>query len=126
MYAKLEQVLRLAAKNISYSAELQEVVDFCRDDFNKSELETERAGDSLSFRDIHKHLKCLSNVVSEQSASAMRRLKTYLRTSMSQTRPNNVMVVHNHKHLTDSINHIKVLSSSFLPTDNRQQHFGKF
>ena len=40
MYAKLEQILLLAATNNNYSAELKEVVEFFKDDFNSSELET--------------------------------------------------------------------------------------
>lgn len=133
MYAKLEQVLLLAATKEDYSSELQEVVGFYRDDFDRSDLETqleifsqmeiEPAGDSLQFRDVHKHLKSsqlslilsqvaklvklvllmpATNAVSEQSASAMRRIKTYLRSSMTQTQLN-VRVVHVHKHLTDSV-----------------------
>ena len=69
-------------------------------------MEIECAGDSLTFRDVLKHLKSLclaqrnlipqviqlaklillmpaTNAVSERSASAMRRIKTYLRTSGS-------------------------------------------
>ena len=117
-YAKLEQALLLAITNGDYSRELTEVAEFYKDDFNKSELETQHeifsqmeidlAGDAITFRDIHKHLRTLSpchhvlvsqvvrlvkfvllmpaiNAVSERSASAMRRIKTYLRTSMTQT-----------------------------------------
>ena len=159
IYARLEQVILLAATNRDYTNEVEGVVDFYGDDFNKSELETqlevfshmeiECAGDSLTFRDVLKHLKSLSpaqrnlipqviqlaklvllmpatNAVSERSASAMRRIKTYLRTSMSQTRLNNMMVVHIHKHLTDSICHIRVLNEFVSANDSRQAHFGKF
>ena len=44
MYAKLEQVILLAVKNRNYSSELEEVIDFYGDDFNKSELETQLEG----------------------------------------------------------------------------------
>ena len=40
---------------------------------------------------------------SERSFSAMRRIKTYLRSTMSQVRVNAAMVLHVHKHLTDSL-----------------------
>ena len=41
MYAKLEQILLLAATIINYSAQLKEVVEFYKDDFNSSELKTQ-------------------------------------------------------------------------------------
>ena len=69
MYAKLEQVIPLAAKNGNYSSELQEVIDLYRDDFNKSVFETQlevfsqmeaaHSSDSVTCKDVHKHLKSL-------------------------------------------------------------------
>ena len=139
MYAKLEQLLLLAASQKDYSLILREVVDFYGSDFNASELETHLellshmeikfAGNELTFRDVHAHFSSLSsaqlalmpqvvllvkfvllmpatNAVSERSASAMRRIKTYLRSTMTQTRLNNTMVLHIHNHLTDNIDHI--------------------
>jgi len=65
VYAKLEQVLLLAAKIGDYSSELKEVTEFYKDDFNNSELETQLeifsqmkfdcAGDNITFQDICKH-----------------------------------------------------------------------
>ena len=78
-------------------------------------MNIECSGESLTFRDICKHFQCLpnsqalllsqvsrlvkfvllmpaTNSVSERSASALRRIKTYLRTTMTQSRLNNVMV----------------------------------
>ena len=42
-----------------------------------------------------------TNAVSEQSASALRRFKTYLRSTMSQVRLNNLLMLHVHKDYTD-------------------------
>ena len=46
-----------------------------------------------------------TNAVSERSFSALRRLKSYLRATMhmTQTRLNNVLVLHVHKNLTDQL-----------------------
>ena len=159
IYAKLEQVLLLAATNGNYSRELTEVTEFYKDDFNKSDLETQLeilsqmkidcAGDSITFQDIYKHLRGLSlshhalvsqvmrlvkfvllmpatNAMSERSALAMRRIKTYLRTSMTQARLNHVMVLHIHKHLTDSISHAAVLNEFVSANEARKSHFGSF
>ena len=43
-----------------------------------------------------------TNAVSERSFSCLRRLKSYLRATMSQSRLNNVMVLHVHENLTDN------------------------
>ena len=44
-----------------------------------------------------------TNAVSEQSASGLRRIKTYLRSTMSQQRLNSLMVLHVHKDKTDQL-----------------------
>ena len=44
-----------------------------------------------------------TNAVSKRSASALCRVKTYLRSSMTQVHLHNMMVVHIHKTLTDTI-----------------------
>ena len=67
-----------------------------------------------------------TNAVSERSASAMRRVKTYLRSTMTQSRLNNIMVLHIHKHLTDSVDHKKVLNEFASANDERRRIFGSF
>ena len=49
-----------------------------------------------------------TNAVSERSFSCLRRLKSYLRTTMSQSRLNNVMVLHVHKNLTDKLSLVDI------------------
>ena len=44
-----------------------------------------------------------TNAVSERSALASRRVKTYLRTTMGQSRLNNLMTLHIHKDFTDNL-----------------------
>ena len=44
-----------------------------------------------------------TNAVSERSFSCLRRHKSYLRATMSQSRLNNVMVLHVHKSITDKL-----------------------
>lgn len=69
-YAKLEQVLLLAASKSSHASELEGVLVFYQDNFDKSMLETQLevfshmdikpAGETLTIRDVHKHIKSLS------------------------------------------------------------------
>ena len=66
-----------------------------------------------------------TNAVSERSFSAMRRLKTYLRTNMSKSRLNNLMMLHVHKNRTDSLD-LLLVANRFADTPHRQEVFGKF
>ena len=114
-----------------------------------SSMKIQKNGDSITFHDIHRHFKVLdhsqhllmpqvvkvvkflllmpaTNAVSERSASAMRRIKTYLRSTMTQCRLNNVMVLHIHKHLTDSLNYIKILNKFTSAKEDRRQQFRHF
>ena len=113
------------------------------------QMKIEISGEKLSFNDIHQHFKSLStmqlslvsqvtflvklillmpatNAVSERSASAMRRVKTYLRSTMTESRLNNIMVLHIHKHLTDSVDHKQVLNEFASANDERRRIFGSF
>ena len=44
-----------------------------------------------------------TDALSERSCSALRRLKTYLRTTMCQDRLNHCMILYVHKELTDAL-----------------------
>lgn len=66
-----------------------------------------------------------SSCESERSFSAMRRLKTYLRSTMSQQRLNNVAVCHVHCKRLRSINVRKVMQDFVCLNDSRMHLFGK-
>ena len=67
-----------------------------------------------------------TNATSERSFSALRRVKSYLRNSMSQQRLNNLMLLHVHKVLTDSIDVVGVANEFVGESEHRLQVFGKF
>ena len=67
-----------------------------------------------------------TNATSERSFSALRRVKSYLRNSMSQQRLNNLMLLHVHKVLTDSIDVVGVANEFVGESEYRLQVFGKF
>ena len=54
-----------------------------------------------------------TNASSERSFSAMRRVKTYLRSTMSQDRLNHIILLHCHKDLTDSLD-LVVVANEFV------------
>ena len=67
-----------------------------------------------------------TNATSERSFSALRRVKTYLRSSMGQMRLNNLMVLHVHKDLTDGLDLNEVGNEFVGNKEVRMRLFGKF
>ena len=65
-----------------------------------------------------------TNAESERSFSAVRRIKTYLRSTMSQQRLNHLMLLHIHKKLTDDLNLVDVANDFIAGHDHRKQVFG--
>ena len=67
-----------------------------------------------------------TNASSERSFSALHRVKSYLRSTMSQQRLNNLMLLHVHKDLTDSLDVLGVANEFVGESEHRLQVFGKF
>ena len=67
-----------------------------------------------------------TNAISERSISAVWRMKTYLRTMMTQQRMNNIMILHINKQLTDTVNHKEIFNNFITTNDERHKHFGIF
>ena len=66
-----------------------------------------------------------TNAISERSFSALRRLKTYLRSTMGQPRLNAVILLHIHKEKTDQLSIID-LTNQFSSNEHRMDVFGTF
>ena len=71
-------------------------------------------------------VKPATNATSERSFSALRRIKTYLRTTMTQVRLNSLMVLHIHSDKTDSLNLYSIGDQFVGSRENRLRDFGKF
>lgn len=67
-----------------------------------------------------------TNATSERSFSALRRLKTYLRSTMSQYRLNHLMTVHVHREETDNMDLVAVANEFVGNKEGRLTTFGKF
>ena len=61
----------------------------------------------------------------ERTFSALRRLKSFLRSRMLQPRLNHVMMLHIHKERTDSIDVLDI-AKSFIAVNERRSFFGNF
>ena len=67
-----------------------------------------------------------TNASSERSFSALQRVKTYLRTTMTQERLNYLMIIHVHKERTDALD-MKTLLNEFVDKSvHRTRIFAKF
>ena len=62
-----------------------------------------------------------TNAISERSASALRRVKNYLRSTMSQSHLTNLMLLHVHKYKTDDLN-LKNCSNEFITENDHRMN----
>ena len=68
----------------------------------------------------------LTSATAERTFSAMRRLKNYMRATMTQKRLNNIMLMHCHKDRVDALDLITVAKTFIDANDRRQKFFGSF
>ena len=67
-----------------------------------------------------------TNAVSERSFSALRLLKSYLRSTMTQKRLNNLMMLFVYKGLTDKLSLVEIANEFIRGSSHREAQFGKF
>ena len=67
-----------------------------------------------------------TNAVSERTFSTLRRVKSYLRSTMSQSRLNHLILLKVHSQLTDQLDLIDVANSFVAGSEHRLSLFGKF
>ena len=66
-----------------------------------------------------------TNASSERAASAVRPIKTFSTSTLSQQRLNHCMILHIHKKLIDSLSFLEC-AINFISIENEKQGFGKF
>ena len=64
----------------------------------------------------------VTSATAKRTFSTLRRLKTFLQSSMSQQRLNHVMLLHIHKERTDNIN-LTVIAKEFTAVNERRRTF---
>ena len=67
-----------------------------------------------------------TNAVIERSFSAIKRVKTYLRSTTSNNRLNHLMVLHVHKERVDELDLVSIANEFMGDSDIRKFNFGKF
>ena len=73
------------------------------------------------------HICCtipVTSATAERTFSALRRLKTFLRTTMTQTRLYHVAILHIHKEKTDEIELESIEREFVSANDRRKTYFG--
>ena len=81
------------------------------------------------FSEVHRLLKIfytipVTTATAEHSFSALRRLKAYLRLTMTQPRLNNLMLLYIHKERTDEHNESSIAKSFIMENERRRFFFG--
>ena len=87
------------------------------------------SAERVAFASVWTAMKLLlvmpaTNASSERSFSALRRIKTYLRTTMTQQRLNSLMVLHVHKEKTDALDLLQVGREFVTGREGRLRTFG--
>ena len=156
IYRNLEAVLLNAANQKDYSIELSEVVSFYKDDDLQGQLQIFATSinaqsdhkpftlqDTLTYlrslssvqRDFFSqmlllarliHLIPATNAVSERSFSTMRRIKSYLRSTMLQPRLNYLMILNIYKEQLDDVDLSSIANEFVCGSEHRMHVFGKF
>ena len=68
----------------------------------------------------------VTTTTAERSFSALRRIKTYLRSTMTEARLSNLMLLHAHKDLFDKLNLVDVAQQSVSLNSRRLGYFGNY
>ena len=68
----------------------------------------------------------ISTATAERSFSSLRRIKTFLRSTMTESRLNNVLLLHAHKENTDDLNLFNIAENFASLNSQRREFFGSF
>ena len=68
----------------------------------------------------------VTTATAERSFSVLRRLKTWLRNTMTQERMNNLLLLHVHKTITDALDLREIAEKFATVNEQRQNFFGSF
>ena len=67
-----------------------------------------------------------TNATSERSFSALRRIKSYLRSTMTQARLNHLMILHYHQEMTDELDLKYIANEYILKSETRRCIFATY
>ena len=84
-----------------------------------------------TFNEVHKLLRLyltvpITSSTSERAFSTLKRLLTYLRSSMTEQRLNNCALIHIHKDIVDNMDLLPIALAFTTANDDRLRYFGSF
>ena len=68
----------------------------------------------------------ITTCTAKRCFSMLRRVKTYLRSTMTEERLNNILLLHTHKEETDALDLIHIANLFASANDRRKEFFGNF
>ena len=155
-FQTVENLLLKALRKEDFGLELQQISSFFDSDLDKLKLETQlttlthivdkkqvalkdtikiisslNGSQKMLVSEVLKLVKLIllvpvTNAVSERSCSTLRRVKTYLRSSMTQERLNSCLVLATYKEQVDKLNLVEVANQFCFNNERRFSIFGKF
>ena len=119
---RLETQLTLLHTNLESYTDLLSVFSY---------LKSLSSAEKVFYTEVIKVVKLIlvmpaTNATSERSFSALRRLKTWLRTTTTQSRLNWCMLLHIHKEKTDALQITSVANEFISRNESRVRLFGQF
>jgi hypothetical protein len=130
LLCKVEKLLLLAANGTKDGDIicLNDIHEFLIDDINVDRLQHELPMLPDYFSSVNKEknlgIKKITTATAERCFSALNRIKTYLRCTMTQHRLNHVIIPHIHKEKLDQLNLNNICSDFISKNENRMAFFG--
>jgi len=94
--------------------------------FNKTALIKTLLGEVHKLLRLYLTILPVESATSERTFSSLRRLKTYLKSTMNQNRLNNCLLLHCRKSITDTLDTVDIIKKFVRANEQRKRHFGKY
>ena len=94
--------------------------------FNKPPVTKTRLGEVHKLLRLYLTFIPVTSTTSERTFSSLRRLKTYLRSTMNKNRLNNCLLLHCNKCITDTLDTVDIAKKFVRANEQRKRHFGKY
>ena len=117
----LPQVIKLSSPNVKKITLIRTISEA---------MESERVHKDL-LPEVHKLIRLYFTVpvttsTSERAFSVLKRLLTYLRSTMTEERLNNCFLMHVHKDITDTLDSNEIAKDFVTACNDRRKYFGSF
>ena len=114
----MPDVIKLSSSEVRHVTSVRTVCEAMNKNAHKSLLS-----------EVHKLLRLyftipITTSTSERTFSVLRQLLTYLRSTMSEERLNNCLLLHVHKDITDALDYVEIAKNFIDVNPERKKYFG--